>query len=167
MDPDVEGMESLLKDFQLEHREYVMKIVEVTMMDEVIEAINECSKYLKEVVGQTNDVLALYFDFKGKLQVLRLRKLTTRLQEYIREGSRVEIAVSKFGRDPKEAWEGSRSIIHMGRNLQEAFEGVVNVARMSQSLLELTSIKPFRTNILCWTTNLLLCTSIGSQERCF
>ena len=80
------------------------------------------------MVGQTHDVLALFFYLIDKLQVLKLRnELSRRFEEYSREESRVKIAISKFGRNPKEMWEGSRDISCMRRNLQEAFEGVAEI----------------------------------------
>ena len=72
------------------------------------QTIGGCNEYLKEVVGPVHDVLDLHFDFKYKLQVLKLKiELSRKFEDYNREEYRVELAISRFSKVPKEVLEES------------------------------------------------------------
>ena len=75
IDDSMEEVESQMEDFKLAHREYIMKILENPGGDEeeISLTIDKCNEYLKEIVEQVHDVLALHFNFKYKLQVSKLK----------------------------------------------------------------------------------------------
>ena len=96
-----------METFKLAHREYVERILENASGDEeeMYLIIGGCNNYLKEGVGQVHDFLALYFNFKYKLQVSKLKiELSRKFEDYNREESRAKLTISRLHKVLKKDW---------------------------------------------------------------
>ena len=90
IDDSIEEMQSCLEDLKLTHREYIKRILENASMEkeEMNQTLHGCNGYLKEVVGQVWEVIALHFKFKYKQRVLKLKvELIRRFENYNKFGT--------------------------------------------------------------------------------
>ena len=111
---------------------------------------------MKEMIEQSNEILDLHFNFKHKLQVSKIKIEHGRMfEDYNREESRAELAISRFGEAPKEGLEDSlkvkpMNIVFIRRKLKEAFEGAVDATMESRFIVKdyLISLQSLITPVL-------------------